>query len=144
MERALAQARLAKAMGEVPVGAVIYGPDGALLAEACNAPISLNDPTAPRRDSGPAPGRRQARQLSPHGLRPRGHPGAMPDVRGGHDPRPGVRGGLWGVRSQVRGRCLAPGRGVARLREPPPASARAAVLADQCSALLREFFRDRR
>lgn len=46
MERALAQARLAGAMGEVPVGAVVYGPDGQVLAEACNAPISLNDPTA--------------------------------------------------------------------------------------------------
>lgn len=46
MERALAQARMAAAMGEVPVGTVVYGPDGRLLAEACNAPISLNDPTA--------------------------------------------------------------------------------------------------
>ena len=46
MERALVQARMAGAMGEVPVGAVVYGPDGRVLSEACNAPIALNDPTA--------------------------------------------------------------------------------------------------
>ncbi|MDH4458952.1 MAG: tRNA adenosine(34) deaminase TadA [Nevskia sp.] len=32
--------------GEVPVGAVLLGPDGALLAEGWNRPIALHDPTA--------------------------------------------------------------------------------------------------
>ena len=46
MERALAQARLAAERGEVPIGAVIVGPDGAVLAEAGNRTEELRDPTA--------------------------------------------------------------------------------------------------
>ncbi len=46
MERALALARLAAAMGEVPVGAVIVGPDGRVLAEAANRTEADCDPTA--------------------------------------------------------------------------------------------------
>jgi tRNA(adenine34) deaminase len=45
MERALAQARLAADRGEVPVGAVVVR-NGAILAEAHNAPRELSDPTA--------------------------------------------------------------------------------------------------
>ncbi len=46
MERALAAARRAPATGDVPVGAVVAGPDGALLADACNAREATGDPTA--------------------------------------------------------------------------------------------------
>src|SRR5579885_2752656 len=46
MERALAQARLAAERGEVPIGAVIVGPDGAVLAEAGNQTETARDPTA--------------------------------------------------------------------------------------------------
>jgi tRNA(adenine34) deaminase len=46
MERALALARAATAAGEVPVGAVIVGPDGKVLAEAANRTESERDPTA--------------------------------------------------------------------------------------------------
>jgi len=46
MERALAQARAAGARGEVPIGAVIVGPDGAVLAEAANRTEADRDPTA--------------------------------------------------------------------------------------------------
>ena len=46
MDMALAQARLAAAEGEVPVGAVLAGPDGRLLAQCRNAPVALRDPTA--------------------------------------------------------------------------------------------------
>ena len=46
MERALAQARLAAQRGEVPIGAVIVAPDGAVLAEAGNGTEQTNDPTA--------------------------------------------------------------------------------------------------
>jgi tRNA(Arg) A34 adenosine deaminase TadA len=45
MERALAQARAAAAAGEVPVGAVVVK-DGAVIAEAHNAPRGSHDPTA--------------------------------------------------------------------------------------------------
>lgn len=46
MARALDLARAAAAAGEVPVGAVLTGPDGALLAEAYNLTRTLPDPTA--------------------------------------------------------------------------------------------------
>ncbi|MGI6657554.1 MAG: tRNA adenosine(34) deaminase TadA [Desulfobulbus sp.] len=44
MERALVQARLAAAAGEVPVGAVVVDADGAILAEAGNNCIDASDP----------------------------------------------------------------------------------------------------
>lgn len=46
MDRALAEARKAAERGEVPVGAALVGPDGALLAVAGNRTRELNDPTA--------------------------------------------------------------------------------------------------
>ncbi len=45
MRLALAQAREAERLGEVPVGAVLVR-DGELIAEGFNQPITLNDPTA--------------------------------------------------------------------------------------------------
>jgi len=46
MDRALALAQAAAAVGEVPVGAVITDSAGIIVAEAANAPIRLDDPTA--------------------------------------------------------------------------------------------------
>ncbi|WP_374602391.1 tRNA adenosine(34) deaminase TadA [Arenimonas sp.] len=46
MQQALALAGRAEAEGEVPVGAVLVGPDGALVAEGWNRNIADNDPTA--------------------------------------------------------------------------------------------------
>ena len=46
VERALQLAREAAQRDEVPVGAVVVGPDGALLAEAHNHTENLRDPTA--------------------------------------------------------------------------------------------------
>ncbi|MCQ8277390.1 nucleoside deaminase [Acetobacteraceae bacterium KSS8] len=46
MQRALDQARLAAGRGEVPVGAVVLGPDGALLAEAGNRVEADRDASA--------------------------------------------------------------------------------------------------
>ncbi len=46
MGQALEEARRALGAGEVPVGAVVVGEDGKILAQAHNFPISLNDPTA--------------------------------------------------------------------------------------------------
>ena len=46
MERALVQARAAAQRGEVPIGAVIVGPAGKVLAEAGNRTEELSDPTA--------------------------------------------------------------------------------------------------
>ena len=46
MARALAEAEAAGSRGEVPIGAVVCGPDGATLAAAGNRTRELNDPTA--------------------------------------------------------------------------------------------------
>ena len=46
MERALDLARAAAQASEVPVGAVIVGPDGAVLAEEANRTEADKDPTA--------------------------------------------------------------------------------------------------
>jgi tRNA(adenine34) deaminase len=46
MRRALASAEAAARNGEVPVGAVLTGPDGTVLAETANAPIRLHDASA--------------------------------------------------------------------------------------------------
>ena len=45
MRAAIEEARLAQAAGEVPVGAVLVI-DGEIVARAYNTPISANDPTA--------------------------------------------------------------------------------------------------
>ena len=46
MLQALAQARIAAELGEVPVGAVLVDADGCLLAAGHNQPISARDPSA--------------------------------------------------------------------------------------------------
>jgi tRNA(Arg) A34 adenosine deaminase TadA len=46
IEIALAEARAAAARGEVPVGAVVLGPDGAVLARAGNRTEELHDASA--------------------------------------------------------------------------------------------------
>lgn len=46
MDRALALAGVAASLGEIPVGAVIVGPDGAVVAEAHNLTRARKDPTA--------------------------------------------------------------------------------------------------
>ena len=46
MRQALAEAEKAFLKGEVPVGAVLAGPEGQIIAKAYNQPIGLNDPTA--------------------------------------------------------------------------------------------------
>src|SRR5579885_1961795 len=46
MRHALALARRAADAGEVPVGAVLVGADGALLGEGWNRPIAAHDPSA--------------------------------------------------------------------------------------------------
>ncbi len=46
MRLALENAALAVELDEVPVGAVLMDANGALLAQACNAPRSSHDPTA--------------------------------------------------------------------------------------------------
>ena len=46
MGRALELAAVAQTWGDTPIGAVVLGPDGALLAEAANEREKRSDPTA--------------------------------------------------------------------------------------------------
>ena len=46
MTQAIVEAESAFSEGEVPVGAVMAGSDGRILARSHNQPITLNDPTA--------------------------------------------------------------------------------------------------
>jgi tRNA(adenine34) deaminase len=46
MDLALEEAKAAGMRGEVPVGAVVLGPDGKVLARAGNRTLELRDPTA--------------------------------------------------------------------------------------------------
>ncbi len=46
MDAALAEARAAALRGEVPVGAVVVSPEGAIVARAGNRTRELSDPTA--------------------------------------------------------------------------------------------------
>lgn len=46
MTLALTEAARAKEQGEVPVGAIVLGPDGHILGRAGNSPVSRHDPTA--------------------------------------------------------------------------------------------------
>jgi len=46
MDLALEEAKAAGARGEVPIGAVVVSPDGAVLARAGNRTLELRDPTA--------------------------------------------------------------------------------------------------
>src|SRR4051794_20453935 len=46
MERALELAAAAQEWGDTPIGAVVLGPDGAVLAEAANEREKRGDPTA--------------------------------------------------------------------------------------------------
>ena len=46
MREALAEAEKAALQGEVPVGAILVGPSGEVIAQDHNRPIGLNDPTA--------------------------------------------------------------------------------------------------
>jgi tRNA(adenine34) deaminase len=46
MRQALEEAEKGLSVGEVPVGAVLAGPDGQIVARAHNQPITLQDPTA--------------------------------------------------------------------------------------------------
>ncbi|WP_110649864.1 tRNA adenosine(34) deaminase TadA [Salinicola peritrichatus] len=46
MHRALEQAKLALAAGEVPIGAVVIDADGEVIGHGYNRPIATHDPTA--------------------------------------------------------------------------------------------------
>ena len=94
MEIALQEARAAAARGEVPVGAVVLGPDGAVLARAGNRTEELADPTAHAELLALRAAAAAARRAAPARLRPGGDAGALPDVRRRDRPVPGAPAGV--------------------------------------------------
>ena len=144
MERALELAAAARDWGDTPIGAVVLGPDGALLAEAANEREKRGDPTA----HAEMLALREAARMHGDGWRLTGatlvvtlEPCTMCAgasvlarvarvVYGADDPKAGAVGSLWDV---VRDR---------RLNHRPEVVS--GVLADESAELLREFFGERR
>lgn len=125
---------------DVPIGAVVFGPDGVELARAANAREELGDPTA----HAEILALRAAAKVYGDGWRLEGTTiavtvepctmcaGALVMARvkhlvfGAWEPKTGAAGSLWDV---VRDR---------RLTHRP--EVRGGVLADECAALLEAFF----
>lgn len=143
MDAALEVARSAAALGEVPVGAVVLGPSGEVIASAHNAREADHDPTAHAevvalRRAGAA---LESWQLTGCTLAVTLEPctmcaGALVLARvarlvfGAWDPKAGAVGSLWDV---VRDR---------RLNHRPEVVA--GVREAECAALLADFFAARR
>ncbi len=137
---ALSAARRATATEDVPIGAVVFAPDGTELAAACNARERLGDPTA----HAEILALREAAKHHGDGWRLSGctlavtvEPctmcaGALVLARvarvvfGAWEPKTGAAGSLWDV---VRDR---------RLTHRPEVVG--GVLADECAALMDDFF----
>ena len=143
MRAALGLAQEALTTGDVPVGAVVLGPDGEQLAAARNEREATGDPTAhaevlalraaaARRGSWRLDGCTLVVTLEPCTM----CAGALVLARvgrvvyGAPDPKAGAAGSLWDV---VRDR---------RLNHRPEVVA--GVLEDECAGVLRAFFAERR
>ena len=143
MRAALEAAQRAPEHGDVPVGALVLAPDGAVLGVACNDREASGDPTghaevlalraaAHALGSWRLTGCTLVVTLEPCTM----CAGALVLARvarvvyGADDPKAGAVGSLWDV---VRDR---------RLNHRPEVVS--GVLAEQCSAVLRTFFESRR
>ena len=139
MRRALTVGAEAAATSDVPVGAVVFGPDGTELASACNTREATGDPTAHAevlalRAAAAVVGEWRLAgctlvvTLEPCTMCAGALVLARVDrlVFGAWDDKAGAVGSLWDV---VRDR---------RLNHRPEVVA--GVLADECGAVLRDFF----
>lgn len=142
MREALSQAELGRAAGEVPVGAVVVK-DDEIVGRGFNAPISLCDPTAhaevqalreaaARLGNYRLPGCSLYVTLEPCAMCAGAilHARVSRVVFGAKDPRTGACGSVVDLFSE--------------LRLNHHAEVRGGVLAEECGALLREFFAQRR
>ncbi|SDJ23061.1 tRNA(adenine34) deaminase [Actinokineospora alba] len=141
---AITAARDAEATGDIPIGAVVFDPDGKVLASACNAREALGDPTAHAEilalraaaaafgDGWRLAGCTLAVTVEPCTM----CAGALVLARiervifGAWEPKTGAVGSLWDV---VRDR---------RLTHRPEVTG--GVLEAECAALLEAFFASRR
>jgi tRNA(adenine34) deaminase len=143
MRAAIREAAKAADSGEVPVGAVVVGPSGEILSRAHNRPIRENDPTAHAEILALRKAARKIANYRLEGCRlvvtiepcpmcagAAVHARVSEIVYGADDPKGG------GVRSLYR------------IASDPRLNHRmfvvSGVLADECSALVKEFFRSRR
>ena len=139
MDAALEVAAQAEASGDVPIGAIVYGPDGHELARACNRREADQDPTAHAEVLAlrAASSMLGSWRLDDCTLAVTLEPCAMCAgaivlsrvarvVYGADDPKAGAAGSLWDV---LRDR---------RLNHRPEVTA--GVSADRCSQLLADFF----
>ena len=105
MGLALAEARRALATADVPIGAVVIGPDGSVLGAGRNEREALGDPTAHAemvaiREAAARLRARRAlegkarRRLAAGGLHPGGDAGALRDVRRSDGPGQDSAGGV--------------------------------------------------
>lgn len=140
---ALAEAAAAPATGDVPIGAVVVSPEGAVLGRGCNAREATGDPTAHAevvalREAAVTVG---SWNLAGCTLAVTVEPctmcaGALVLARveavvfGCWEPKTGAAGSLWDV---LRDRRLT-----------HRVEVRGGVLADECAALLQEFFGEKR
>ena len=143
MRLALDEARAALPSGDVPVGAVVVGPDGAVVGRGHNVREAEGDPTghaevralraaAAALGAWRLPGCTLVVTLEPCTMCAGALVLARVDrlVYGAEDPKAGAVGSLWDV---VRDR---------RLNHRPEVVG--GVLAAECGDLLRAFFRDQR
>ena len=143
MGLALEEAEKGYRLGEVPVGAVLVGADGQILAKACNMPIASNDPTAHaeilaiRSASARIGNYRLPETFIYVTLEPCAMcVGAMLHGRvkrlvfGAHDPRSGAAGSVLDL------------TGIVRLNHRIEVTR--GVLAENCAEILRRFFKERR
>jgi len=142
MRRALALATRSEAEGEVPVGAVLVR-DGAIVAEGWNRPIAAHDPTAHAEIEAMRAGARVlgSYRLTGSTLYVTLEPCPMCAVAMVHARIERLVFGAWDSRFGAAG-------SVFNLVNAPQLNHRVdafgGVLADECGALLREFFAHRR
>ncbi len=143
MTQAMVEAEEAFSKGEVPVGAVLAGPDGEILARAHNQPIARNDPTAHAeilalRRAGPACGNYRLNgcilvvTIEPC-LMCMGaaiHARIARLVFGASDPKAGAAGSLYNLGEDER------------LNHRVEVTS--GIMEDACQALMKKFFRSRR
>jgi tRNA(adenine34) deaminase len=143
MRVALREARRAAANGEVPVGAVVVGPAGDIVARGYNRPVAAGDPTAHAEIVALRKAARKTGNYRLAGCRlvvtvepcpmcagAAVHARIGEIVFGAADPKAGAVQSLYAIASDPRLNH--------RARIVP------GVLADECAALLKEFFHVRR
>ncbi len=145
MQLAIEQARAAEAAGEVPVGAVVVAPDGVtVLGRGWNRVIQDSDPTAhcevvAMREAGRALGNYRA-----DGMHAGVHARAVCDVCGRDSPTRALDGSLYAARDSKAGAC---GSALSVMNHPAlnhRVEVVEGVLAEECGAMLSDFFRRRR